>query len=1237
MTQLPSLSRSSSSSSTCEGTHDVFLSFRGDDTRSGFTGNLYKSLCDRGIHTFIDDEGLRKGEEIRPALFKAIEQSRIAIVVFSENYADSTYCLEELVVILECIMRKGRLVWPVFYGVTPSSVRFQKGSYGKALAKHGERFKNDQEKLQKWKLALQVAAGLSGSHFKLKQGYEHELIRTIVEEVSKKINRSPLHVANYPIGLESRVQELKLLLDVGSNWGVSMVGIFGIGGIGKTAIACAVYNAIADKFDVQCFLGDIRQKSMKYDLVQLQETVLSEMVGEKSIKLGSINRGMAVMKSKLQRKKVLLILDDVDKLEQLKALAGDPSWFGDGSKIIVTTRNRRFLRVHGVERTYEAKGLDDKEALELFSWHAFKSNEVGPGYLDISKRAVFHCNGLPLALEIIGSNLNGITMSEWEAALDTIERIPDEDIQEKLKVSYDGLKGNEKEVFLDMACFFRGYHLKDVINLLLQSRGFSPEYVIRMLVDKSLIKIDQYGFVQMHNLVEDMGREIVRQESPSEPGKRSRLWLYEDIVDVLENDKGSDTIEVVMLHLPKNREVLWNGSELKKMTNLKMLTIENADFSRGPEYLPSSLRVLKWRGYPTQSLPPEYDPRRLVMLDLSMSRNILGKQLNLMKFESLSEMVLRGCRFIKQAPDMSGAKNLRKLCLDNCKNLVEVHNSIGLLDKLTWFTAIGCTSLRTLPHSFKLTSLEYLSLRKCSSLQRLPNISEEMKHMKNLDLCGTAIEQLPYSFRKLTGLKYLVLDKCKRLNQIPINILMLPKLERLTAVKCGRYVNLILGKSEEQVRLASSESLRDFRLNYNDLTPTSFPNVEFLVLTGCAFKVLPECIGQCRFLKNLVLDNCKELQEIRVVPPKIKYLSAINCTLLSHESQNMLLNQKLHEGGGTDFSLPGTRLPEWFDHCTRGPSLSFWFRNKFPRMTLAVVGVLDKQGSFPMSRFHFLSNGIQKLHCHFTVQSKLITYHIFLSDVLLKSYNGGLESVYGEDGWNHVEVSYVGPRVFSHSCRTKKGTIKWMGVHVHKQKTNMQDIRFINPWFPKRAHSEVSKADLQESFQPLPKRIRVSHRKEICEAPQMKQHEANSSYHGVSQRLWLAICSIAAPLNVKVLMWNICQDDLPTFEYLFRRKLVLSPLCPICGTEPETVEHVFLFCPWTRPLWFGSDFQWCVDVKEVQSFQLWLWHKLMEIQRVYPENANQISAQVGSICWSIWKGRNEFVLEGKPVNPLILR
>jgi len=148
-------------------TYDVFLSFRGEDTRYGFTGNLYKALCDRGIHTFIDDEDLQSGEEITPALVKAIEESRIAIVVLSHNYASSSFCLDELAAILDC-KKKGLLVIPVFYKVDPSDVRYQKGSYEEALTKRQRRFK-DTEKVQKWKAALLQVANLSGDHFK--EGY----------------------------------------------------------------------------------------------------------------------------------------------------------------------------------------------------------------------------------------------------------------------------------------------------------------------------------------------------------------------------------------------------------------------------------------------------------------------------------------------------------------------------------------------------------------------------------------------------------------------------------------------------------------------------------------------------------------------------------------------------------------------------------------------------------------------------------------------------------------------------------------------------------------------------------------------------------------------------------------------------------------------------------------------------------------------------------------------------------
>lgn len=162
MTQptLPSVS-----SFTCDWTYDVFLSFRGIDTRNSFTGNLYNSLDQRGIYTFIDDQELSKGEEITPALHQAIQDSRIFIAVFSKNYASSTHCLNELVIILRCLKAPGRLFLPVFYDVDPSQVRHQTEAYAEALANHEQRFRDDKEKVQQWRDALCDAANVSGWHF----------------------------------------------------------------------------------------------------------------------------------------------------------------------------------------------------------------------------------------------------------------------------------------------------------------------------------------------------------------------------------------------------------------------------------------------------------------------------------------------------------------------------------------------------------------------------------------------------------------------------------------------------------------------------------------------------------------------------------------------------------------------------------------------------------------------------------------------------------------------------------------------------------------------------------------------------------------------------------------------------------------------------------------------------------------------------------------------------------------
>ena len=164
VTSKGGLSSSSSSSFTHQlKNFDVFLNFRGEDTRLGFTGHLYNALCQQGINTFIDDN-FQRGEEISAGLLKIIESSRISINVFSENYVSSTWCLDELAKIVEC-KKNSKLVRPVFYNVDPSEVHYQKGKFGEALSKHEEKIK-DNKKLHSWREALREAANISGWHYK---------------------------------------------------------------------------------------------------------------------------------------------------------------------------------------------------------------------------------------------------------------------------------------------------------------------------------------------------------------------------------------------------------------------------------------------------------------------------------------------------------------------------------------------------------------------------------------------------------------------------------------------------------------------------------------------------------------------------------------------------------------------------------------------------------------------------------------------------------------------------------------------------------------------------------------------------------------------------------------------------------------------------------------------------------------------------------------------------------------
>ncbi|XP_031251340.1 TMV resistance protein N-like [Pistacia vera] len=186
--------------------YDVFLSFRGEDTRKNFTGHLYSALDQKGIFTFKDNHRLERGKVISSELFKAIEESRFALVVFSENYVSSTWCLDELAKILECMKAMGQIVLPVFYNVTPSEVRKQSGSFEKAFRDHEKNFREDLEKVQSWRVAMTKIANISGWH--LGDREESKFIQGIVDEISNKLSSTFLNTNGNLVGMESRMKQM---------------------------------------------------------------------------------------------------------------------------------------------------------------------------------------------------------------------------------------------------------------------------------------------------------------------------------------------------------------------------------------------------------------------------------------------------------------------------------------------------------------------------------------------------------------------------------------------------------------------------------------------------------------------------------------------------------------------------------------------------------------------------------------------------------------------------------------------------------------------------------------------------------------------------------------------------------------------------------------------------------------------------------------------------------------------
>nr|XP_004290107.2 PREDICTED: TMV resistance protein N-like [Fragaria vesca subsp. vesca] len=942
--------------------YHVFLSFRGEETRKTFTDHLYTAFISSGFRTFRDEDELPKGQDIKPEIRKAIELSRSSVIVFSKDYASSQWCLDELVMIMERKRTADHIVLPVFYDVDPSQVRKQTGDLAKALARH-ERIQSLKSKVKRWREALAEVADLAGMVLQNEaDGHESKFIEKIVRVMEDKLRRIPLSVEPHLIGIDSQTRDINLWLRDGSA-DVDILLLHGMRGIGKSTIAKFVYNSNFQRFERCSYLENIREAAEQPNgLLRLQKQLLNDILSGSKVKIHNISEGIAKIEDAISSRRVFLVLDDVDHVDQLAALLRMKNRFHPGSKIIITSSCAGLLEAHcQFAKVHMVRILDEDEALALFSWHAFGQDHPIEGYTDHSKRVIDHCGRLPLALKVLGASLSGKNLVVWESALNKLEVIPNGEIMKKLKISYESIQDDhDKALFLHIACFFIGME-KAVVLTILDACDFFTEVGIENIIDRCLVTIDKDSkSVQMHDMIRDMGREIVRLES-KEPEKRTRVWHHMDSFQVLSQNIGTQTIEGLVLNMqmhPASRnssKVVMETNAFTRMHNLRLLQLSDVQLSGRYGELPAGLRWFSWSKFPLASLPSDFPLERLVALEMCYS-SLRQLWRGIKYLPSLKILNLSHSHEFTEIPDFSCIPNLDRLILEDCTRLINVHENIGLLERLTYLSVKDCKNLRNIPENISiLPFLETLIISGCSNLGEFPtemmriqslkvfqadgvpihrllvttscsspipviswasylpknlvnlslrncNLSDDdfprdvanLFSLQSLDLSGNPISRLPDCIRDLTDLQYLFLDSCKKLK----SLLRLPTgLVELRMAWCT---------SLEKV---TYQSCKHKLMRYSW---SSMPIVEFLG----RFKLEPIERVDKKMLKLLSLEKLESLENILMDTSLTPYDKTFVWNGMRHV-------QGLYEDGIFSTFLPGDQVPGQFSHRSRGSSISF--------------------------------------------------------------------------------------------------------------------------------------------------------------------------------------------------------------------------------------------------------------------------------------------------------------------------
>ncbi|KAL1339086.1 hypothetical protein AAHE18_U007400 [Arachis hypogaea] len=814
---LSGASSSYSQASVVTHQYDVFISFRGEDTRNGFTSHLHSALRRNQIETFIDYR-IQKGGAIWNELVEAIRDSNLFLVIFSEKYASSKWCLRELVEIMECKKKNENvIVIPVFYRIEPTHVRKQTGTYHTAFAEHERSL--ERSVVQQWRTALFEASNLSGFHCDHHR-QEAELIDEIVKAIFPNLNSNCYRdELKSPFICNRNYTSVKSLLKFMSEK-VLVIGIWGMAGIGKTTIATTLFHECSPEYEGHCFLAfskNLEGKGLNHICAKLLSQLLNQDVRIDNIRVihSSIIR-------KIKHRKVFVVLDDVTNSQ----IAADliqlfRNCLSCGSRIILTTRDRNVLTSGGVEEIHEVKEMNFEDSLKVFSHNAFNDSHPKEDYYELSTRVIAdYTKGIPLALKILGSFLRTKGKSEWDSALRKLRKYPNPDIQQVLRLSYDALDDDEKNILLDIACFFHE-----------------------------------------HEMEMEMCWKIIYEEYSKNGGQQTRLWNTEEVCNIFQDERDIHGVESMIV-------------------DMNEITIDPRIIIIALRKMPK-LRYIEWDRCSLKFVPSICWPQKLVQLSMQHS-NVKKLWDTAQNLPSLEFIDLQHCKLLIECPNLAGATKLKEISLIGCESLQDVHPSIFSLSKIEELNVNYCTALKRLCSDYCSPSLLRLLATGCSNLEEfsIPMITDHSK----IELClpSTALSEVPSTIMHLKNLQLFGFNISYSLQKLPLNFastiaLVDPiKHEDDTCIMLSRIFPTPAFLSLKQLAFYKCKSFSKLPDNIHVLL-----SLQELELQSChVITSLPKSIKNLQQLKKLVIANCEMLQYVPPLPPSIKFFDAVSCKSL---------------------------------------------------------------------------------------------------------------------------------------------------------------------------------------------------------------------------------------------------------------------------------------------------------------------------------------------------------------------